>query len=102
MFPFQLAVRMPLFLQLSDLSLPPYVTLQEYLKTYITSLESQSSTSQVAFWISLIHSPDDVDFRHCYLESLISKGMHSTLARLGWKLPNRERSKVPHRGSFSV
>jgi len=89
MVPFQLAGRMPRFLQLCELTLPPDVTLQEDRKTYITSLECQSSTSQVAFWILVIHSPEDVGFRHCYLESLISKGMHFTLARLGWKLPNR-------------
>ena len=89
MVPLQLAGRMPRFLQLSEPTLPPDVTLQEDRKTYITSLESQSSTSQVALWISLIHLSDDVDFRHCYLESLISKGMHFKLARLGWKLPNQ-------------
>lgn len=83
MVPLQLAGRMPRFLQLSELTLPPDLTLQEDRKTYITSIESRILTSQVAFWISVIHSPDDVDFRHCYLKSLISKGMHFTLACLG-------------------
>ncbi len=36
------------------------------------------------------HSSDDVDFRHCFLESIISKSMHRSLAVLGWKLPYRE------------
>ncbi|CAI6336757.1 unnamed protein product [Periconia digitata] len=83
--PIQLAGRLPRFLQLSELVLPPSPTLREDRKAYIASLKSNSS--QVAFWMSLIHSSEDVDFRHCVLESMISKGMHLSLARLGWTLP---------------
>jgi hypothetical protein len=68
--------------------MPPSLTLQEDRKAYVASLTSQSS--QVASWMSLISSADDVDFRHCFLESIISKGMHRSLAVLGWKLPYRE------------
>lgn len=39
----------------------------------------------------LMHSSQDVDFRHCLLESMISKGMHLLLARLGWNLPYGEQ-----------
>jgi hypothetical protein len=86
--PVQLAGRLPRFLQLSELILPPSSTLQEDRKAYIASLKSHSS--QVASWMSLIHSSPDVDIRHCVLESMISKGMHLRLARLGWKLPYGE------------
>jgi hypothetical protein len=40
--------------------------------------------------MSLIYSSQDVDFRHCVLESMISKGMHLSLARLRWRLPCSE------------
>lgn len=55
---------------------------------YITSLKFHSS--QVTSWISRIHSSLGVDIRHCVLESMISKGMHFSLARLGWQLPYGE------------
>jgi hypothetical protein len=72
---------------LQELVMPPSLTLQEDRKSYVASLTSQRS--QVASWMSLIYSSDDVDFRHCFLESIISKGMHRSLAVLGWKLPHR-------------
>jgi hypothetical protein len=31
-------------------------------------------------------SLENVDFQHCFLESIISKGMHRRLARNGWRL----------------
>lgn len=68
--------------------MPPSPNLLEDRTAYVASLTSQSS--QVASWMSLIYSSDDVDFRHCFLESIISKGMHRSLAVLGWKLPYRE------------
>jgi hypothetical protein len=37
--------------------------------------------------MSLIYSSPDIDFCHCVLESMISKGMHQSLARLRWMLP---------------
>lgn len=36
--------------------------------------------------MALIYTSDDVDFRHCFLESIVSKGMHHELAQLRWKL----------------
>lgn len=65
--------------------MPASPTLQEDRETYVASLTSQ--TSQVASWMALICSSDDVDFRHCFLESIISKGMHRLLAVQNWKLP---------------
>jgi hypothetical protein len=86
--PMQLAARLPRFLQLSGLVLPPSSTLQEDRKIYIASLESRAE--QAASWIRLVCSSEDVDFRHCVVESMISKGMHLSLARLGWRLPCSE------------
>ncbi|KAF2240345.1 hypothetical protein BU26DRAFT_442836 [Trematosphaeria pertusa] len=86
--PIQLAGRLPRLLQLQEPVLPPSRTLQQDRKTYIASLTSHSS--EAASWISLIHSCKDVDFRDCFLESVISKGAHQLLARLGWKLPYRD------------
>jgi hypothetical protein len=68
--------------------MPPSPTLQDDRKAYVASLTSQSS--QVASWMLLIYSSNDVDFRHCFLESIISKGMHRSLAALGWELPYHE------------
>jgi hypothetical protein len=31
-------------------------------------------------------SSENADFQHCFLESIISKGMHRRLARNGWRL----------------
>lgn len=76
---------MPRFLQLPEPMLPPSPSLPEDRRACITTL----SPSPAASWISIIHSPEDVDFRHFYLESIISKGMHRLLAGLGWKLPYR-------------
>jgi len=73
------------FLQLQKLDMPPSPVLQEDRQAYVALLMSQSS--QAASWMSLIYSSDNVDFRHCFLESTISKGMHYSLAVLGWKLP---------------
>ncbi|KAF2869187.1 hypothetical protein BDV95DRAFT_641971 [Massariosphaeria phaeospora] len=86
--PIQLAGRLPRFLQLSELVLPPSLTLQEDRKAYIASLTSYPS--QAASWMLLIQLSEDVDFRHCVLESMISKGMHLSLARLRWNLPYRQ------------
>jgi hypothetical protein len=88
--PLQLAGRLPRFLQLSQLVLPPSPTLQKDRKAYIASLKSNSS--QAATWMSLVLSSADVDFHHCLLESMISKGMHRLLAEFGWKLPYNEEA----------
>lgn len=42
--------------------------------------------SEEASWIVLVQSSEDVHFRHYFLESIISKGIHLMLARLGWQL----------------
>lgn len=76
---------MPRFLQLPELRLPPSSILLEDRQAYVASL--RTNPSQVVSWMVMIHLSDDVDFRHCYLESIISKGMHHSLASLGWKLP---------------
>ncbi|KAH7308329.1 hypothetical protein BKA65DRAFT_520174 [Rhexocercosporidium sp. MPI-PUGE-AT-0058] len=68
--------------------MPLSPTLQKDRKAYVTSLTSQSS--QVASWMSLIDLSDNIDFRHCFLESIINKGMYRSLAVLRWKLPYRE------------
>lgn len=83
--PMQMACRMPCFLQLQELALPPNAILQEDRKAFINSLRSQ--TSPAATWLLTVHSAKDIDFRDFYLESLISKGMHNKLAGLGWELP---------------
>jgi hypothetical protein len=36
-------------------------------------------------------SSENVDFQHCFLESVISKGMHRRLARNGWRLSSYGR-----------
>jgi hypothetical protein len=92
--PVHLAGRLPRFLQIPELVLPPSSIVQEDRKTYMASLRSHSS--QAASWMSLICSSQDVDFRHCLLESMISKGMHLSLARLGWKIPYTEPLKSCH------
>lgn len=88
MRPVQMAGRFPRFLQLQELVMPPSPILQEDRKAYVTALTSQSS--EVASWMLLIYSSENVDFRHCFLESIFSKGMHHSLASLGWKLPYRD------------
>lgn len=82
-----MAGRMPAILQLSDMIFPPDVYLEEDRIAYSTSLQEQHS--EVAMSLLKLHTAVDVDFRHCFLESLISKGAHYKLARLGWKLPTR-------------
>lgn len=59
--------------------------LQEDRKVYLTSVASQSS--QAAASVFLVQSSANVDFQHCFMESMVSKGMHLSLANLGWKLP---------------
>lgn len=86
-FPIQLAGRLPRFLQLQELLLPPSSALLEDRNIYVSSLRPRSS--EVVSWILLIQSSEGVDFRHCFLESILSKGMHHSLASLGWKLPVR-------------
>lgn len=88
MAPIHLAGRLPRLLQLSEPLLPPSPTLQEDRDAYIASLTRLPS--QVALWMSLFYQFEDVDFRHCLLESMVSKGMHSSLVTLGWNFPYHE------------
>ncbi|KAI1157441.1 hypothetical protein F5B18DRAFT_665966 [Nemania serpens] len=53
--------------------------------SYIMSLASQRS--QAALYMQRWQMTADVDFHTLYLESLFSKGMHASLARIGWKIP---------------
>ncbi|KZF20524.1 hypothetical protein L228DRAFT_232091 [Xylona heveae TC161] len=82
--PMQLAAGLPRFLYAQPPDRPPSQTLQEDRKVYLASLASRSS--QAASWMSFIQSAEAVDFRTCFLESLMSKGMHAWLARRGWKI----------------
>lgn len=84
MLPIQLAARLPCFLQLQQPILQSSLILQEDRNVYLASLRSH--VSEVASWMVLVQSSEDVDFRHCFLESILSKGMHYMLARLGWQL----------------
>ncbi|KAF1913309.1 hypothetical protein BDU57DRAFT_351133 [Ampelomyces quisqualis] len=94
--PVQLAGRLPRFLQLSKLVLPPNAALEEDRKAYVAALESRPS--HVSSWMLLGLSSQDVDFRHCVLESAISKGMHRSLARLGWNLPYEQAQRNGGKG----
>lgn len=85
-----MAGRMPAILQLSVPTLPPDLYLQEDRKAYVASLQAQYS--EVAISLLKMSTSVDVDLHHCFLESLISKGAHRDLARLGWKLPVRTKS----------
>lgn len=83
----QMAARIPVFLQ-SKLELPPNSALQEDRNAYAAYVKNHES--EVAKWLTLIHSAKDIDFRHFFLESIISKGMHKSLAELSWRLPEKD------------
>ncbi|KAE8353701.1 kinase-like domain-containing protein [Aspergillus coremiiformis] len=83
--PFQQAASFPRILRLQDISLPPSLVLQTDRETYIASLQFQ--ISQARKWMALVLSLEDVDFRVCFLESIISKGMHQSLACKKWEVP---------------
>lgn len=46
--------------------------------------------------MTLVISSEDAGFHTCFLESIISKGMHQWLARNGWRLPHYR--KISNRG----
>jgi hypothetical protein len=55
---------------------------------YIRSFSSQTSqASQASSLMWLWQKPNDVVFRTLYLASISSKGIHTRMAQLGWKLP---------------
>ncbi|KAI0532513.1 hypothetical protein GGR58DRAFT_164151 [Xylaria digitata] len=62
-------------------------------QSYIMSLASQRS--QAALFMRRWQMTEDIDFHTLYLESLSSKGMHASLARIGWNVPFHE--VVEHR-----
>ena len=108
MVSFQQAASFARILRLQHFALPPSLVLQTDRETYITTLRSQ--TSQAGAWIVLALSSEDVDFQVCFLESIISKGMHRSLARNRWRLPpcktisdrgSEERSKNDRRLSWA-
>lgn len=80
MAPVHLAARLPCFLELYDLNAAPGPMLQEDRKVYLAALGS----SEAAQWMRAMQSCEYVDFRHAYLESLVSKGMHKTMADRKW------------------
>lgn len=82
--PFQQAASFPRFLRLQHLA--PSFVLQKDRETYIASLRSQMS--QTVTWMILVLSSENADFHVCFLESIISKGMHQWLARNRWRLPS--------------
>lgn len=67
----------------------PNTIVQEDRKSYTKSFASHQS-SQVTRYIQHWQSVANVDFHTLYLESLLSKGMHASLAGIGWKVPDRE------------
>lgn len=49
-----------------------------------------SQRSQAALYMQRWQMTADVDFHTLYLESLFSKGMHASLARIGWEFSSRK------------
>lgn len=64
----------------------PSRTILEDRQAYIRSVSSH--TSPAALFMRHWQTAADVDFRTLYLESISSKGMHTSMARIGWKLDN--------------
>ena len=83
--PFQLAACFPRFLHLRNLDIAPSSTLLKDRETYIGSVRCQKSPAVASMMIQVLSS-ENADFQHCFLESIISKGMHRRLARNGWRL----------------
>ncbi|KAL2812410.1 kinase-like domain-containing protein [Aspergillus granulosus] len=83
--PFQQAACFPRFLQLQNIDMSPSSTLLKDRETYITSIRCQTALAVSSMMIQVLSS-ENVDFQHCFLESIISKGMHRRLARNGWRV----------------
>ncbi|KAK5988186.1 hypothetical protein PT974_12326 [Cladobotryum mycophilum] len=86
--PIQLAAGIPRFLRPEPPLLPLSPVIQKDRETYIMSLQVRSS--QAAAWMTLVQSSSNADFRACFMESIISKGMHRWMADHEWKLPHHE------------
>jgi serine/threonine protein kinase len=80
--PIAKAAGLPRFLWPS-LVTPPSRIILEDRQTYVRSLSSHTSLAALSMlrW----QGNDDVDFRTLYLESITSKGVHISMARIGWK-----------------
>lgn len=86
--PMLLAGGLPYILRPPSPDQAPSQVLQEDRKVFIAALESlQPRFPQVVSWMLRIHCAGDVDYRACFLESIMSKGMHARLAHMDWKLP---------------
>lgn len=83
--PFQQAACFPRFLNLQNIDIAPSSTLLEDREMYIASVRCQKSLAVASMMIQVLSS-ENADFQHCFLESIISKGMHRRLARNGWRL----------------
>ncbi|KAI3321466.1 hypothetical protein HD806DRAFT_545691 [Xylariaceae sp. AK1471] len=75
----------------------PDAVVQKDRQSYTMSFVSQQS--QAALYMQRWQIAEDVDFHILYLESLFSKGMHASLARIGWRIPFRK--VVGHREEWS-
>ncbi|KAI1130331.1 hypothetical protein F5Y10DRAFT_263225 [Nemania abortiva] len=90
------AASIPRFLWPNPPDFRPNVVVQKDIQSYAMCFASQQS--QAALYMQRCQIAEGVEFRTLYLESLLSKGMHASLARIGWKVPyqkiveNREES----------
>ncbi|KAJ0423275.1 kinase-like domain-containing protein [Aspergillus carlsbadensis] len=82
---FQEAACFPRFLQLQDIDLAPSSTLRKDREAYVTSIRCRAPLEVSSMMVQVLSS-DNTDFRHCSLESIVSKGMHRQLARNGWRV----------------
>ncbi|KAI1909705.1 hypothetical protein LOZ39_004977 [Ophidiomyces ophidiicola] len=85
--PFQQAACFPRFLHSQNIDIAPSSTLLKDREMYITSIQCQKPSTVASMMIQVLSSKN-ADFQDCFLESIVSKGMHRRLARNGWKLPS--------------
>ncbi|GAB0138832.1 hypothetical protein EsDP_00007054 [Epichloe bromicola] len=85
MVPIARSAILPRFLWPDDSArFAPSLTVLKDRQAYIGSFSSQ--TSQAALFMLRWQDAEDVDFRTLYLDSISSKGVHTSMARVGWKL----------------
>ncbi|KND86390.1 hypothetical protein TOPH_08994 [Tolypocladium ophioglossoides CBS 100239] len=83
--PIARAAVLPRFLWPDDSArFAPSPTVLKDRQAYIGSFSSQ--TSHAALSMLRWQDAEDVDFRTLYLDSISSKGVHTSMARVGWKL----------------
>jgi hypothetical protein len=82
--PIAKAACLPRFLWPNEDGFVPSPTIRKDRQAYIRSFSSE--TSQAALSMLRWQNAKDVDFRTLYLESISSKGMHISMARIGWRL----------------